>query len=449
MCSFKVISFLVLLARNSAQKVKEGDQVYSEANKQSGGNQAGISRRISSESIKEGGVEYNDIYIFNKKGDYASVTGRGDGYEQVSTFCYTAVPPSLSLYWSSASMKMDLSSNNYQVYIGPNVTAVMNLVKDSQSAWIYSQLPWRAKDFKISPFENACISVQTAESFTITLQWKHLNYMLLAGTLCGMALFYMAPTLCRNTFFHYTTGISVGLLMSVILLTYLLQRRFKQSIFSWVGFAYSLSVYLMTRTWFNIKEYMTEQYIHLVVGYVVIGGIISFAVVYRMGPPSDHRTLNLIQWSMQFIALLMVSLSSYNQPASFLLIILMIIWSAIPAKVKSGVNTQIRKRFFKPKIKLLTEDEYNTQAHEETRKALEELKAYCRSPESKPWQTVSRLRSPRRFAEFIEGSPHLTEAEVMEYSHWDYNTDDDAGENDLYTDDDEDADEAASDENRD
>ena len=51
-----------------------------------------------------------------------------------------------------------------------------------------------------------------------------------------------------------------------------------------------------------------------------------------------------------------------------------------------------------------------------------------------------------RFAEFIEGSPHLTEGEVMEYSHWEYNTDDDAS-SDLYTDDEEA--EAASDINQD
>ena len=30
-----------------------------------------------------------------------------------------------------------------------------------------------------------------------------------------------------------------------------------------------------------------------------------------------------------------------------------------------------------------------------------------------------------RFAEFIEGSPHLTEGEVMEYSQWEYTDDDD------------------------
>ena len=47
-------------------------------------------------------------------------------------------------------------------------------------------------------------------------------------------------------------------------------------------------------------------------------------------------------------------------------------------------------------VKLLSEDEYNTQAHIETKKALEELKHFVRSPESKPWQTVSRLKDPKR-----------------------------------------------------
>ena len=58
-----------------------------------------------------------------------------------------------------------------------------------------------------------------------------------------------------------------------------------------------------------------------------------------------------------------------------------------------------------------------------------------------------------RFAEFMEGSPHITEDEIMEYSHWESFTDDESREEtedngaDLYTDDEE-AD-AASDENRD
>ena len=44
-----------------------------------------------------------------------------------------------------------------------------------------------------------------------------------------------------------------------------------------------------------------------------------------------------------------------------------------------------------------------------------------------------------RFAEFIEGSPHLTEAEVMEYSTVQYDTTDDEeeDEDEILTDDEE------------
>jgi len=31
---------------------------------------------------------------------------------------------------------------------------------------------------------------------------------------------------------------------------------------------------------------------------------------------------------------------------------------------------------------------------------------------------VTKVRNPSRFAEFVDGSPHLTEEEVMTYSTW-------------------------------
>lgn len=55
-----------------------------------------------------------------------------------------------------------------------------------------------------------------------------------------------------------------------------------------------------------------------------------------------------------------------------------------------------RRRKFPPKRKLLTVDEFNEQGSIETKKALEQLKLYCSSPDSKPWKTVSRLKNPKR-----------------------------------------------------
>ncbi|NXU57891.1 NEMP1 protein, partial [Turnix velox] len=62
--------------------------------------------------------------------------------------------------------------------------------------------------------------------------------------------------------------------------------------------------------------------------------------------------------------------------------------------------------------RLLTEEEYRVQGEVETRRALEELRSYCRSPDFSAWTAVSRIQSPKRFAEFVGGSSHLTPEEI-------------------------------------
>ncbi|KFO10470.1 Transmembrane protein 194A, partial [Balearica regulorum gibbericeps] len=66
--------------------------------------------------------------------------------------------------------------------------------------------------------------------------------------------------------------------------------------------------------------------------------------------------------------------------------------------------------------RLLTEEEYRVQGEVETRKALEELRSYCRSPDFPAWTVVSRIQSPKRFADFVGGACHITpdEASVHE-----------------------------------
>ena len=51
---------------------------------------------------------------------------------------------------------------------------------------------------------------------------------------------------------------------------------------------------------------------HYVIGYVTIAGLISFAVLYRLGPVENPRTLDLIQWSIQLVALALVYFSFYQ-----------------------------------------------------------------------------------------------------------------------------------------
>ena len=42
-------------------------------------------------------------------------------------------------------------------------------------------------------------------------------------------------------------------------------------------------------------------------------------------------------------------------------------------------------------------EEYDTEGREETVRALKALQEYCESPDCDTWQTVSRLKSPKRY----------------------------------------------------
>jgi len=384
--------------------------------------------------VTESGIDFK-VYMLEERGDTAKIDG-GE-YDDQNNFCFSGSAPEILKFWASASFKLDLFSDDYEVYIGPNLTTVHYLRSQSEVAWFYSQLPWKTKHYKIDPFKDTCLMIETSDEYRVTLQVLSINYFLFLTTAASVLIFFLAPRLCRNQFFHFTTGISLGVVLSVLILTFLVQRKLRVQWFSWITLLYSLSLYFITSTWYNIKDYMSTQYLPWLVGYLLTSGLVSFAIIYRMGAPTNPRTINLIQWTMQGMSLLGIYFSSYNQLASLALVLVLVVWNMIPGAVRSSANTRFRRTFLKPKVKLLSEEEYISQRNEETRKALDDLRKYCQSPDSKPWQTVTKLSTPGRFAEFIQGSPHITETEVMEYSHWESNddTDEDSDSRSNLTDD--------------
>jgi hypothetical protein len=385
---------------------------------------------IKQTTVHEDNQDYL-VYKMRSKGDVVNVKNVDGMYEDINFFCYDGVEPHIFKFWSSAFLQLDMDRQDYQVYIGPNVTAVNSLYQQSESSWWYTQLPWRSTQFKIDPFQDTCIGVKTAQNYSIELNIKNVNYIMVVLTVGAILVYFWAPKLCRNHLIHYTTGIGFGILLSLIILTYLVQQRVRAKWMSWIGIFYSLSAYFMTVTWYNFKEYLTDQYFHWVVGYVLVAGLLSAGFIYRFGTITNPRTMDMIQWVIQGVSLVMIVLSSYYQVASLSLALSIFLWSAIPGSIKSRVRTQFKKTLFRPKVKLLSEEEYQSQRNEETRKALEELRNYCRSPDSKPWLTVTKLTSPSRFAEFVEGSPHISEREVIDYSHWDSIETDDEDRSDL------------------
>lgn len=165
---------------------------------------------------------------------------------------------------------------------------------------------------------------------------------------------------------------------------------------------WTLGIYFAQMMYENMRPLFVTHQLY-VFWYTVITGFISFIICYRMGPPKNKRSKDLIRWSLQIAGLLFVFFSSYFQEATLGIIIIAILAYYFPIKYLYRVRSYYRTRF-PPKPRLLSSEEYYEQGVRETAKALEELKNYCNSPECNQWKTVLKLKDVSRFASFIEGN---------------------------------------------
>ncbi|KAJ8307143.1 hypothetical protein KUTeg_015227, partial [Tegillarca granosa] len=148
---------------------------------------------------------------------------------------------------------------------------------------LYLLIKKEGEGLPLQPFNASCIGVHTNVPYTATLNLKYIELWFVAYLLAGIVIFFSAKSWSQNTSLHYGTGVSIGIMASVLILVIILYRLFPKGL-------------------------------------------------------------------------------------------------------------------------------------EETRKALEDLRNYCRSPDCNAWKTLSRLKSPNRFAQFIEGdSMHITDEEILQY----------------------------------
>lgn len=75
---------------------------------------------------------------------------------------------------------------------------------------------------------------------------------------------------------------------------------------------YSFAGYIVHWIVFQGIDFVQENWVYLSV-YIAIAGVISFAVLYRLGP-AHPRSLQLVQWLLQFIALACIYFSFFQIP---------------------------------------------------------------------------------------------------------------------------------------
>ncbi|XP_076093424.1 nuclear envelope integral membrane protein 1a-like isoform X1 [Mytilus galloprovincialis] len=271
-----------------------------------------------------------------------------------------------------------------------------------------------------SPFKYNCIGIHGKQQYDVFFVNKRIELWYVAYLFLGLLIFLYARHLSQNVNLQYGSGVSLGIIASLLILMIILHRVFPQSLkklgylmvlssccasmYFWQLFATSFSSTIMS-------------YWKWILGYIAVTGFLSFGACYKYGPITDKKSLNILQWLIQTLGLLMIYQGTQIPKISVAIIMVILTMYNLPKGLYSNKLTRyFRYKLFKPTVRLLTEEEYQKQGYEETKKALEDLRKFCKSPECKPWKVISKLKSPDRFASFIEGdSWHVNDQELLEY----------------------------------
>jgi len=224
----------------------------------------------------------------------------------------------------------------------------MTLVESSKAQW-HPELSWKTRNLRLNPFESCCYGVVTVEPYMLYLEYLDVNVLMALMSLISIILFLNADHISRSTTVHYTTAVSVGISFSLLILVFILQRKLKQSIFSWFFILYATSVYVMQSTVMNIYQFSSTAG-PWILGYCCVTGVLSWAAVYRIGFPSHPRTLSLIQWSLQGFSLFMLAFSSYYTFASVNAACLLLLQSFRPQDHLLKYMPTLGKQFRKTKV---------------------------------------------------------------------------------------------------
>ncbi|XP_036601452.1 nuclear envelope integral membrane protein 2 [Trichosurus vulpecula] len=285
---------------------------------------------------------------------------------------------------------------------------------------------WKPKEsnditINVNPYEKSvCFYVKsTKKTFAYTLRVNRniVDTKLFLIFVTGIVLFFKAKTLSRSTVFYYSAGTVLGILMTLVFFLLFMRRYIpKYSTFGalMVG-CWFASFYFVCQLMEEIKWLWYENKTYIL-GYILTTGSISFGACYRHGPLVNEGSINLLMWTLRLLSLVMIYFGVTTAQVAYAVIVLLISSQGLqyPFRAFSCVGRKIKEYYESKKlvIKHITEEEYREQAEIETTKALQRLREFCQSTDFPSWLTVSRLQSPKKFAEFVLGASHLSPEEI-------------------------------------
>lgn len=335
----------------------------------------------------------------------------------VDIYCYTGTSKNLFSLWQTVKFHIKIKNDEFRKYVGGSPEEVYNSYTEDSYGWSVIN-PFHKKTQKTVPvslFEPTCLAINTKERHSIDLQVQRIDILRVLLMFIGIGLIFSSKALSGNPVFFYLCGVFVGVFASFMILVYYFSKILPRKTLTYgilIG-GWTVGVYVLQQIWENIRSLLISYQTYMF-WYTVIVSFLSFLVCYRIGPPKNQRSKNLVMWILQGIGVMMILFSSEYQEASAAIIIISLTVKYFPESLIFKLRGYWCRKF-PPKRRLLSNEEYYEEGARETKQALDKLREYCASPDCAQWNIMLKLNDSKRFASFVEGNSHLSDDEVMDY----------------------------------
>ncbi|XP_011206430.2 nuclear envelope integral membrane protein 1a [Bactrocera dorsalis] len=332
-------------------------------------------------------------------------------------YCYGGSRKDWTHIFENIELQLEIEKDEFKQYEGATPSEVRQNFEDRQSLFSFNLFSNKRTRLNLYPFKQQCIGIDTTLPYRVRLHQLRFDYFRIIQFSVGICLFIFAGSLSNNSILFYLTGVTIGIGSSFMLIIWLTSKLMprRPMVYTVLIGGWSIGFYIIQRLWDNL-HLIFQMYRAYVLCYIFTTGIISFFFCYRIGPPTNQRSKNIIKWVLQIMAIIMAYFSIQYEEASVLILAAVIFFSYLPSSLLYK-PLKIYRWLFPPKRRLLTNEEFYEEGIRETSKALNELRAYASSPDCKQWKIISKLSDPLRFAAFVEGQSHLREEEILRYEN--------------------------------
>ncbi|KAI8423721.1 hypothetical protein MSG28_012752 [Choristoneura fumiferana] len=344
--------------------------------------------------------------------------------QNIDIYCYRGTSKNILALWQTARFHIRIKNDEFSQYIGGSPEEVHKEYTEDSYGWsVVSPFHKRtSRTMAIDLFNTTCMAINTKHKHSIELQIIRVDIWRVLLMVAGLVTVWASRPLSSNPVFFYLCGVLLGVSASFMLLVYYVSKLLPRKTLTYgvlIG-GWTVGVYIFQQLWENVRS-IVLSYQTYVFWYTLATGFVSFVVCYRVGPPTDRRSRNLVMWTLQGVGVLMIFFSSSYQEASAAAVLLALLVKYFPQSVLNAVQGYWRRRF-PPRPRLLTSEEYYEEGARETKHALENLRKYCSSPDCAQWRIMLKLNDSKRFASFVEGESHLSDEEVLGYEAYAFST---------------------------